>query len=81
MQWVSYARFEPLSALLAVSADYAWMSNHSTGDNQGDLEHAIIGAGSAILPYLSDMPFLQTVAEFSDLIGTSRSVWCIDCKL
>lgn len=70
MQWVSYARFEPLSALLAVSADMAWASNHSTGDNQADLENMMIAGSSSIFTYLSDMPFLQTVAEFSDLIGS-----------
>ena len=69
MQWISYARFEPLSALLAVSADMAWMSNHSTGNNQGDIENTLIAGGSAIFNYLSDMPFLQSVAEFSELIG------------
>ena len=69
MQWISYARFEPLSALLAVSADMAWMSNHSTGNNQSDLENMMIAGGGAIFSYLSDMPFLQSVAEFSELIG------------
>ena len=69
MQWISYARFEPLSALLAVSADMAWMSNHSTGNNQSDIENMMIAGGGAVFSYLSDMPFLQSVAEFSELIG------------
>ena len=69
IEWVSYARFEPLSALLAVSADMAWISNHSTADHQADLANILIAGGGAIYTYLSDMPFLQSVAEFSDLIG------------
>ena len=68
---IGYSRFEPLSGLLAISADYAWMANHSP-NSEGivdDLTNVMMHGGSALYNYMDQMPMLQAVAEVSELWG------------
>jgi len=67
---VSYARFEPLSALLAISADYAQYAKDTDFTDKGNLdtaqELASVGA-LALAQYMSTQPFVEGMAEFSQI--------------
>jgi hypothetical protein len=67
---VSYARFEPLSALLAISADYAQFAKDTDLSDQGAFdtsrELATVG-GLAIAQYMSTQPFVEGMAEFAQM--------------
>ena len=63
----SYSRFDPISGLLAMSADMAYYAKHEgNGDVINDLTLAAVGA---ITPYGLQQPFLQSVSEFSRILS------------
>jgi hypothetical protein len=68
---VSYSRFEPLSGLLAVAADYAWAANHSpnTESAMEDLTNLMINGGYAVFNYMGHLPMLQAIGDVSQLWG------------
>lgn len=67
----SYARFDPISSLLAISADMAYMA--SRPDQYADPNFvnsmtSLFGNGlAAIFPYLTEQPFLTGIQEFGRL--------------
>jgi hypothetical protein len=67
----SYARFDPISSLLAISADMAYMA--SRPDQYADPNFvnsmtAMFGNGlAAIFPYLTEQPFLTGIQELGRL--------------
>ena len=69
---ISYARFEPLSGLLAVAADYSWMANHSDNSDSAiqDLTNILMHGGYGIYNYMGNMPMLQAVGQISELWGS-----------
>jgi len=63
----TYSRFDPISGLLAMSADIAYYAKHEgNGDVINDLTLAAVGA---ITPYGLQQPFLQGVSEFSRILS------------
>jgi len=68
---VSYARFEPLSALLAISADYAQFAKDTDFSDMGAFdtsrELATVG-GLAIAQYMSSQPFVEGMADIANMI-------------
>ena len=68
---VSYSRFEPLSGLLAVAADYAWAANHSpnTESAMEDLTNLAMNGSYAIFNYMGHLPMLQAIGDVSQLWG------------
>ena len=68
---VSYSRFEPLSGLLAVAADYAWAANHSpnTESAMEDLTNLAMNGSYAIFNYMGHLPMLQAIGDISQLWG------------
>lgn len=69
----SYSRFDPISALLAISADIGYLS--SRPDQYGDPEFtdkmtALFTNGLiAIYPYLTEQPFLQGIPELGRILS------------
>ena len=63
----SYARFEPISALLAISADMSYYMSRPDhyGNNQWDAQASEImfAAIASIVPYLSSQPFAKGLAD------------------
>ena len=65
---ISYARFEPISALFAISADFAQYSLDPNAD-MGTLD-ALVSAGlGAIYPYLEQQPFMKGGQDIAKLFG------------
>jgi len=66
-QWISYNGLEPISALLAIAADYADYARYEPDATK--VEEAFLGATFAIYHYLGEQPYLQGVSDIGALIG------------
>lgn len=69
-EWVSYQGMEPISALLAIAADYAEYAQHETDASK--IEEVFLGATYGLYEYLKEQPYLQGVADVSRLIGSNQ---------
>lgn len=69
-QWVSYQGMEPISALLAIAADYAEYARHEP--DAGKIEQVFLGATYGLYEYLKEQPYLQGIADVSRLIGSNQ---------
>jgi len=69
-EWVSYQGMEPVSALLAIAADYAEYARHEP--DAGKVEQVFLGATYGLYEYLKEQPYLQGIAEVSRLIGSNQ---------
>ena len=65
---ISYARFEPISALFAISADFAQYSLDPNAD-MSKLDALATAALGAIYPYLAQQPFMQGGQDIAKLFG------------
>ena len=74
----SYARFDPMSSLLAISADMAYfMSRPDHFHDKGFMERSIevMGAAvAAIVPYLSQQPFATGLADLGAIFTFNSNV-------
>ena len=68
--YISYSGMEPISALLAIAADYAEYARHEP--DQGKVEQVFLGATYGLYEYLKEQPYLQGVADLAKLIGTNQ---------
>jgi hypothetical protein len=68
--WVSYQGMEPISALLAIAADYAEYARHEPDADK--VEQVFLGATYGLYEYLKEQPYLQGIAEVSRLIGSNQ---------
>lgn len=67
--WVSYARYDPLSGVLAMAADFADVAHQSNDDDM--LSDLMIAGGVGTMKYVgTSLPMTQFVGEFINLIGT-----------
>jgi hypothetical protein len=67
---ISYARFDPISGLLAMSADYARFSKEVEW-KEDNLENIMTVATTAVIPimkYMGEQPMLQGMADITKLI-------------
>jgi hypothetical protein len=69
-EWVSYQGMEPISALLAIAADYAEYARHEPDAEK--VEQVFLGATYGLYEYLKEQPYLQGVADVARLIGTNQ---------
>jgi hypothetical protein len=69
-KYYSYSGMEPISALLAVAADYAEYAKHETDASK--IEEVFLGGTYGLYEYLKEQPYLQGVAEVAKLIGTNQ---------
>lgn len=67
--YISYARMEPLSTLLAIGATAAEYSQMTPGDN--DLEQMFMGGTMGLYNYLSEQPMLTGFADLSDTLTSN----------
>lgn len=68
--YYSYSGMEPMSALLAIAADYAeYAQNEPDADK---IEQVFLGATYGLYEYLKEQPYLQGVADIAKLIGTNQ---------
>lgn len=65
----TYSRFDPLSGMLAMSADVAYYSQYT--DNPDEIADLFAHGGLAAFEYALEMPFLQGASELANvLIGS-----------
>jgi hypothetical protein len=72
----SYSRFDPISPLLAISADVAYLMGRSdvfskdnnATENATDSAKLFIMALAAVFPYLTEQPFLQGIKKLGGVI-------------
>jgi hypothetical protein len=69
-KYYSYSGMEPVSALLAVAADYAEYAQHETDASK--IEEVFLGGTYGLYEYLKEQPYLQGVAEVAKLLGTTQ---------
>ena len=66
--WVSYARYDPLSGVLAMAADFADIAYQA--DDTTMLSDLAISGGLATMKYVgTNLPMTQFIGEFIDLAG------------
>jgi hypothetical protein len=69
-QYYSYSGMEPISALLAIAADYAEYAKHEPDASK--IEEVFLGGTYGLYEYLKEQPYLQGVAEVAKLIGSNQ---------
>lgn len=69
-EWVSYSGMEPVSALLAIAADYAEYAQHEPDATK--VEEVFLGATWGLYSYLKEQPYMQGVADVAKLIGSNQ---------
>jgi hypothetical protein len=69
-KYYSYSGMEPISALLAISADYAEYAKHEPDASK--IEEVFLGGTYGLYEYLKEQPYLQGVAEVAKLIGSNQ---------
>ncbi len=70
-EWFSYAGLEPVSALMAIAADYAEYAKYEPDATK--LEEVFLGGIFATYHYLSEQPYMQGVADVGKLVGDADS--------
>lgn len=70
-EWMSYSGIEPVSALMAIAADYAEYAIYEPDAEK--VEEVFIGGMFAMYDYLKEQPYMQGVADIGALIGDADS--------
>ena len=65
--YISYAGFEPISAILAMAADYADYARYH--ENQDKINQVFLGATFGLMNYMKEQPFLTGVKDLVDAYG------------
>jgi hypothetical protein len=68
--YYTYQGMEPVSALMAIAADYAEYARHEPDASK--VEEVFLGAVYGLYEYLKEQPYLQGIADIAKLIGTSQ---------
>jgi len=58
---ITYSRFDPISGVLAMAADFAYYAQYET--NQQTIDELAMAASVGLAEYLVDMPLLQGLSE------------------
>jgi hypothetical protein len=69
-KWYSYSGLEPVSAFLAIAADYAEYAQREDDDSL--INEVFVGGTMAFAEYMKELPMLQGVAEVAGLLGLGR---------
>jgi hypothetical protein len=69
-KYYSYSGMEPVSALMAIAADYAEYAKHE--QDASKIEEVFLGATYGLYEYLKEQPYLQGIADIGKLIGTNQ---------
>lgn len=67
--YVSFAGMEPISAFLAMAADYAEYARYE--EDAGKIEEVFMGAAYGLYNYLGEQPWLTGVADIAGALGGS----------
>jgi len=68
-KYYSYSGLEPVSAIMAIAADYAEYARNEP--DQGKVEQVFLGGTYGLYEYLKEQPYLQGVADVARMIGVN----------
>lgn len=66
-QWISYNGLEPISALLAIAADYSEYAKYEPDATK--VEEVFLGAMFSVFEYVGQQPWLQGVADIGSAVS------------
>ena len=69
-KYYSYSGMEPVSALMAIAADYAEYAKHEPDASK--IEEVFLGGVYGLYEFLKEQPYLAGVADVAKLIGTNQ---------
>jgi hypothetical protein len=69
-KYYSYSGMEPVSALMAIAADYAEYAKHEPDASK--IEEVFLGGTYGLYEFLKEQPYLAGVADVAKLIGTNQ---------
>lgn len=69
-QWISYAGMEPVSALMAISANYAEYAAREHDDDK--IAEVFLGAVHGMMDFLKEQPYMQGIADVSKFMQASE---------
>ena len=70
-EWTSYSRFDPISGILAMSADAAYYIQNE--DNPDAIQGVMNALTVSITNYAGQLPFLQGVSDLTRMFGDIQS--------
>jgi len=76
--WYSYSGLEPISAMLAIAADYTEYAQRE--DDDGLIEEVFLGGALSFAEFMAEQPYLQGLSEVSRLFGLGRGGGEVDAK-
>lgn len=65
---ITYSRFDPLSGVLAVAADFAWYARHS--DDEDMISSLAAAAAMSNYNYVGQLPMLQGMFSIAEIFGS-----------
>lgn len=68
-EWISYSGLEPMSALLAIAADYAEYAKYEPDADK--IDEVFLGAAFAIFEYVGEQPWLKGVADIGSAVANA----------
>lgn len=68
-KYLSYSGMEPISALLAIAADYSEYAQMEYDDSR--IQEVFLGGAQGLYEYMKEQPYLQGIADFAKLLGGS----------
>lgn len=69
-KYYSYNGMDPMSGFLAIAADYSEYAQRESDDNK--IEEVFLGGMSGFYEYLSQQPYLQGLADITQLLGIGK---------
>ncbi len=69
-KYYSYNGMEPVSAMMAIAADYAEYAKHEPDASK--VEEVFLGGTYGLYEFLKEQPYLAGVADVAKLIGTNQ---------
>ena len=76
---ITYSRFDPISGMLAMAADFAYYAQYET--NQQTLDEMAMAMSVGLAEYLIDMPLLQGVSEVQTALSQPNAADKFDALL
>lgn len=68
-QSITYSRLDPISGILAMSADFAYYANYE--DDQSNIEALAMAATVGMQEYMMQLPLLQGVEELASILTSA----------
>ena len=73
---ISYARFDPISAVLAMAADTAYAMSRpdqfADGENAANMLKLAEGSMTAIFSYMTDQPFMTAISDIAKVLESGN---------